>query len=424
MSRPGGKLRMAPWVLLSALMAAGPARAADVDPQSLMQGFPPPPEAIVTAANWRTPPYQVWSFRHLEQVRPTRTVFRGEGPVVPLEAADEGARNRLELAMSSGALDLDAFFRDNHVDGLILLKGGKVVLERYGNGQQPRDRHIMMSVGKSVVGTVAELLIHDGVLDENKYVRDYVPELQAGAFGDATVRQVMDMLVSVDYDETLDDPRSDVNQFLYAAGLGQPPAGVVAAPSLYAFLKTLGKKDEHGQFFDYVTPTSEVLGWIVARAAGANWADVFEERIYRALGAERDAFVLVDDEGTQTAAGGLALTLRDAARFAQMISDDGMFGGRRVLPAEVVARIKAGGDSRRWREGLWGWTGKYSYGSQWYVQHDAAILSALGIHGQSVHIGLDNDVVVVLQGSWPVAGGPGYWDRRAAFVAAAISALE
>lgn len=412
------------WMTLAALVATTHARAAEVDPRELMKGFPPPPEAIVTAANWRTPPYQVWSFRHLEQVRPTRTVFRGEGPLVPFQAADAATVERLERAFKGGQPDLDAFCRDNHVDGFLVLKGGRVVMERYGNGQQARDRHIMMSVGKSIVGTVAELLVNEGVLDETKRVHDYVPELEGGAYGDATVRDVMDMLVSVDYDETLDDPRSDVNQFLYAAGLGQAPPGVPTAPSLYSFVRTLRRQGEHGQVFQYVTPTSEVLGWVVARAAGANWADVFEERIYRSLGAERDAFVLVDNEGTQTAAGGLALTLRDMGRFAQMIADDGVFGGRRVLPQEVVARIKAGGDPQRWPEGIWGWKGKYSYGSQWYVQHDDKVLSALGIHGQSAHISLDGDVVIVLQGSWPVAGGPGYWDRRAAFVAAVMRALE
>lgn len=417
-------LRHTTWVVLASLVVASQSRATEVDPRQLMKGFPPPPEAIVTAANWRTPPYQVWSFRHLEQVRPTRTVFRGAGPVVPLEAADAATVARLAQAFQAGQFDVDAFFRDNHVDGLLVLKGGKVVLERYGNGQQARDRHIMMSVGKSIVGTVAQLLVHEGVLDETKQVRDYVPELEGGAYGDATVREVMDMLVSVDYDETLDDPRSDVNQFLYAAGLGQAPPGIPTAPSLYSFVRTLEKEGEHGQFFQYVTPTSEVLGWIVARAASANWADVFEERIYRSLGAERDAFVLVDNEGTQTAAGGLALTLRDMGRFAQMIADDGVFGGRRILPQDVVSRIKAGGDPQRWPEGLWGWTGKYSYGSQWYVEHDAAMLSALGIHGQSAHISLKGDVVIVLQGSWPVAGGPEYWDRRASFVTAVMGALE
>lgn len=413
-----------PALLAVALAAfSWSAAARTVEPADLMKGFPPSPDATVTAANWRTPPFNTWAFQHIEQVVPTRTVFRGTGAVVPLHSASRRTVDRYRTAMQSGGFDVPAFMHANHVDGLLVLKDGRIVDERYGNGQQPSSRHAMMSVGKSVVGTIAELLVHEGRLDQERSVQHYVPELAGSAFGDATVRQVLDMLVGVDYSEAMEDPTSDVNQFLYAARLGTPPPGVTPKASLYEYVRGLRKKGGHGEVFHYVTPTSEVLGWIVARATGSSWADLFEQRIYQPLGPERDGFVIVDAVGTQTAAGGLALTLRDAGRFGLMIANDGTLDGRRVLPVEVVRRIKAGGDPSRWPPQEWA-KGVHSYGSQWWIDHTARILTAYGIHGQLIRIGLDDGIVVVVQSSWPVAGGPDFLARQLGFYDAVRAALR
>lgn len=393
---------------------AGAANGEDVTPAGLMKGFPPEPQVTVSAANWRSAPFNTWAFQHIEQIIPTRTIYRGNGPVFPLPAASRRTIEQYRKAMESGDFDLPAFLLANHVDGLLVLKDGRIVDERYRNGQLPATRHAMMSVGKSVVGTVAELLLHEGRLDDQQLVQHYVPELRDSAYGDATVRQVLDMLVGVDYSEAMDDPNSDVNQFLYAARLGTPPPGVTPKATLYDFVRSLRKKGAHGQVFHYVTPTSEVLGWVIARATGSSWADLFEQRIFQSLGPERDAFVIVDAVGTQTAAGGLALTLRDAGRFGLMIANDGTLDGHRILPLEVVRRIKAGGDPSRWVPQDWA-KGVHSYGSQWWSDHTGRTVTAYGIHGQLIRIGLDDGLVVVVQSSWPLAGGADYLARQLAF---------
>ena len=81
-----------------------------------------------------------------------------------------------------------------------------------------------MSVTKSFVGTVAEILIADGVLDDTKRVSEYVPELGRSAFGSATVRQVMDMTAALDYNENYADPESDIWQYAAAGDPTPKPA--------------------------------------------------------------------------------------------------------------------------------------------------------------------------------------------------------
>ena len=124
------------------------------------------------------------------------------------------------------------FLEDQHVDALALYSDDKVRQEIFRNGMTARDRHIMMSVTKSFTGLIAEMLIAEGKLDDAKLVSDYVPELKVtgGAYADATVRNVMNMEVGIDYTEIYDDPSSTVFQFAYAAGFRPVPQ--VSRPSL------------------------------------------------------------------------------------------------------------------------------------------------------------------------------------------------
>jgi CubicO group peptidase (beta-lactamase class C family) len=89
-----------------------------------------------------------------------------------------------------------------YTDGIIVLRRGKIVLERYfaeGAAQRP---HVAFSVTKSFVGTLAAMLAAEGKLDPEAAVTKYVPELKDSAYGDATVRQVMDMTIGVKFRKT------------------------------------------------------------------------------------------------------------------------------------------------------------------------------------------------------------------------------
>ncbi|WCL53243.1 serine hydrolase domain-containing protein [Gimibacter soli] len=413
----GGALALS--LVLSASTAAEDAAKAP----ALMQGFPPPAEAQVTFSNWVLPPYSRWAFKHVESLLPSRPIYRGSGPVVPLPTASKKVVARYEAAMGEGGnFDLGAYIRDNYVDAIVVLKDGKLVAEHYGDGQTAETRHIMYSVTKSVGGTLAEMLIAEGKLDDTKLVTDYVPELKDSGYGDATVRQVLDMLVALDFTETYGDPYSSISQFAYSAGLAPAPEGVKVYPSMYDYLPTISKQGNHGEAWRYISATTEVLAWIMSRASGQSWGELFEQRIYSKLGADRDASVIVDPHGIAFAAGGMSITARDGARFAQMIANDGKFNGQQVVPAKVVKKIKQGGDPTKFKSQRPGGEQR-SYFSQWYLDPEISQLGAWGIHGQAFQIDMEGGIVIVTQSSWPVAGTTELWDRRAAFERAVHKAL-
>lgn len=94
-----------------------------------------------------------------------------------------------------------ASLQANYTDGIIILHRGRVVYERYFGVLQPEGQHAAMSITKTFTGTLAALLVAEGELDPSRKVAEYVPELAVSAFGNATVRQLMDMTTGIHFSE-------------------------------------------------------------------------------------------------------------------------------------------------------------------------------------------------------------------------------
>ncbi len=371
----------------------------------LMQGFPAEPEQRVTWANWMSPPFNRWGFRNLARLRPTIDVAAGPRPDAVLAYAPvalEGLTFESSCGRSVTALD---HLLASKTDGFLVLHKGRVVYERYFNGQVATDRHIMFSVTKSLIGVLGEQLVHQGVLDPQAQTRHYVPELAGSAFGDATVRQLFDMAVGVHYTELYDDPTSESSQYGYACGFKPAPPEYAQYESLYQYLPALRKRCEHGGLFHYVTATTEVLAWVMERASGVSCAEQLQA-IWQQLGCERDGHFMADPWGRSVAGAGFNATLRDMGRFGLMLANGGLVEGQQVIDQAVIDAIAAGSDPAIYavHKDFSEWTPGASYRSQWYVfnDHSPAIMAS-GIHGQYLFVDFTSDVVIVKQSSLPEA---------------------
>ncbi len=227
---------------------------------SLMQGFPAEPQRRVTWHNWMSPPFNQWGFRNLARLRPSIDVQAGSGPVSAfrqaLQALDE-LHFDSECGLSISVID---HLVASQTDAFLVLQGDTVLFERYFNGQRPQDRHIMFSVTKSLIGALGEQLVCEGLLDPTLTATHYVPELAGSAFADATVRQLFDMAVAVDYSEVYEDPDSESSQYGYACGFQPAPAQYATSNPCISTCPHWRKRGSHGGFFHYVTATTEGVG--------------------------------------------------------------------------------------------------------------------------------------------------------------------
>jgi hypothetical protein len=376
----------------------------------LMQGFPPPPDARVTLANWQEPPFNRWSFSHMRELVPTQRISRGSGPVTPLPTSPL-ALGKIALHRVDGTrASVDEVLEDTYTDATVVVHGGRVVLERYAGETAPGTPHLLMSISKSVVGCVVGNLVERGLLSPSHLVTDHVPELEQSGYRGASLRDILDMRSGVEFSEDYTDLTAEVRVIEQA--IGWRPASDRRVPrSMYAYLTTLGGTGEHGGVFDYRSCETDVLGWVCERATNTRMADLISELVWSPIGAERDAEITCDGAGTAIHDGGMCATARDLARFGVMLLAGGEAAGRRVVPAawlreswtadpdilEAFARSVSG----PYLPGGW-YRNKF-----WFVprEHNVALL-CLGIYGQMLYVNRGTGTVAAKLSSWPDAQSP------------------
>jgi CubicO group peptidase (beta-lactamase class C family) len=396
-------------VLCQAEAPAYPDAAAS-DPATLhwMEGAPPPADKVVRYADmslYRFPQTR-WSFANFRQLVPTRDVWRGDGPRSELPRAVRDDIDTVTFIPIGGTQPMTwaESLAANYTDAILVLHRGRIVYERYFGVMTPHTPHMAMSVTKSFFGTLAAMLVAEGKLDPDAHVVDYIPELARSAFGDATVRQVLDMTTGIRYSENYADPDSEVWRYARAGSIFPRPPGYDGPQTLYEFLATLEKQGEHGEAFAYKSVNSEVLGWLIRRISGRSVGDLLSERIWQPLGAEEDGYILVDTVGTEFAGGGFNATLRDLARFGEMMRLEGKFNGRQIVPKSVVEDIRRGGDRAKFAKAGYATLPGWSYRDQWWVSHDDhGAYMARGIHGQAIYVDPKAEVVIARFGSHPLA---------------------
>jgi CubicO group peptidase (beta-lactamase class C family) len=388
----------------------------------LMSTFPPLPEQRVTHADQLYGPYNRWSFQNELQLNRSADVWRGNGPVARLDYTTFDIDQVTYQNRAGTVFTFGDMVESSYTDGIIVLHKGKILYESYLNGMQAHTLHAWASSSKSMTGTLAALLAHEGLVDPDAVVAAYLPDLGNSGFADATIRQVMDMTTAVWFCDDNVDPVSENLAYATALGWRERPEGDAGPASVYEFLPTMKKVGEHGRRFAYLTPNTDVLAWIMKRVLNQSLAEIMHERIWSKLGVERDAFWIVDSASAETAGSGLLTTLRDMARFGQMLLQKGYFNGQQILPAAVVEDLEKGGDQEAFARGLAAspMNQGYSYHHQWWMTHNEhGAYQALGYGGQMLYIDPAAQLVIAKFSSYPTPtpAGNEFYGMMAAFPA-------
>ena len=404
-------LSLAAWAVTGALAQSAPLTAAESDPRVLgwMEGFPPPPGKLIMQpdSNYFSFPRLRWTVCHFRELLPTEQVSRGLGAPVPLEYdLDEEAIDALRFKPmgSDEQMTWQESLPANYTDGLLIVHQGKIVYERYFGCLDEAGKHGAMSMTKSLTGLLAEVLVAEGELDDSARVSSIVPELGGSAFGNATVRQVMDMTTGLAYSEDYSDPGADIWIYSAAASPLPKPADYEGPDGYFEYLQTVRPEGTHGDAFHYKTINTDTLGWIVSRVSGMAVTELLSQRIWSRMGAEQDAYMTVDGKGTPFAGGGLSAGLRDLGRIGLLMLDGGEINGERLFPPEVVAGIREGGSKEAFAKAGYTTLEGGSYRGMWWVFHnDHGAFAARGVHGQTIYIDPKADMVIARFASFPTA---------------------
>lgn len=387
-----------------------PLSAEESDPRKLgwMVGSPPPEEKIIRFSDndYFSFPKLRWTVCHFRELMPTVGVSRGLRAPAPFEREIAESIDAVVFTPlgSNKEMTWEESLAANYTDGIVILHGGVLIYERYAGCLDEFGQHGAMSVTKSITGLLGEMLVAEGAIDEHAKVGTIVPELRDSAFGDATVKQVLEMTTGLDYSEDYADPSSDVWRYGAAGNPLPKPADYAGPRSYFEFLQTVLKEGEHGVAFSYKTVNTDVLGWIISRVSGKPLDAVLSDRIWSRMGAEQDAYYSVDSIGTPFAGGGLSTGLRDLARIGQLMLDGGVAHGERLVPEAAIARIRAGGDKAAFAKAGYTNLAGWSYRGMWWISHNEhGAFMARGVHGQSIYVDPAARMVIARFGSHPMA---------------------
>ncbi|MFN8187048.1 MAG: serine hydrolase [Gaiellales bacterium] len=355
----------------------------------------------VTSANWLDAPYNRLGFRRVANLVRTATISRGPGPAHELPRAEHDLGG-LRFEHDGRSRDLTTMLEETYTDGFVVIQDGSIVYERYFNGMQPSETHLLMSVSKSVNATLCGVLTGQGALTPDDLVPDHVAELRGTAWDGCTVQHLLDMRAGVAWDFELDE-----YTILDVSAYREHERTDIPADTA-TWIRTIGASPPHGGSFVYNSLAHDVLGWVLERAGGAPLPELFSSCLWVPLGAEHDAQIMLDRSGFPIVEGGICATLRDLARFGLMWLQGGSLGGRQIVPAAWTGRLLArdqelidayGGENE-----LGGPTAEAFYHDNWWVwDAERGIHAAVGMNGQSVFVHHPSNTVIAKLSTFPDA---------------------
>lgn len=323
------------------------------------------------------------TFRSMDTLYNTRQVARS-GDVSPLVKAEQPML--VSYTYDGKQYTTEDFLDRTYTNALLVMKDGQIVYENYLNNMHPDTRHMGWSMTKSITAILVGVAYEEGRIKSlDQPITDYIPELSKGAYAGVTIRQVLEMTSGVDYEERYDfvNPGAAAKNHILALVKNVARFADVAT--------TLKRKYEPGTVFEYKTIDTAVLGWLLERVlGGSNVSAYAAQKLWEPLGAEQNGFFILDGEpgvGREFTGAGFNATLRDWARFGQMVLNGGEFNGHRIVSSEF---IKQATQPVLPEDPVMG-----GYGYQWWTIQDSNAFSAIGLQGQFVYIDPDTQTVIV-----------------------------
>ncbi len=369
-----------------------------------------------------------WAYLHPGELLGA-TEIAPSGPVAPLVVEELAAVGRLPVGPDT---TLEAYVAEAPVSGIVVLRRGRIVFERYPR-MAPEERHLLMSVSKVFASVLIGLLEERGLLDLAAPVEAILPEAAGSGWEGVAVRDVLDMASGIDCPEqeagALDDPGHPFYRF--EASLGWRPPEHAPAEGTYAYVAALGSRRPPGRTFEYTSVNTFVLSWLVERVTGRPYAEVLGEEIWRRVGFEAPAGLCRSSAGAPASHGGLFARLRDVARFGLLLTPSAdLVAASAVVRPEHVARVQAGVrpelerrlDQARLEAMRQAFDGEVPLPSrQWDLVFRDGDLFKGGFGGQGLYVSPARDVVVAFVGT-PLADGSsnrlGLFCRRVALALA------
>ena len=206
--------------------------------------------------------------------------------------------------MAGQIYTIDDFLAHQRITGLLVIKDGQILDERYQYDRKDSDRFISHSMAKSITSiAIGIALAEKKIASLDDTIAKYEPKLAGSPYGETTIRNILRMSSGVPFDESYNG-KDDLTRF----NVTRLKEGSVAA------LRELDKREvEQGTRFHYASSETVNLVMVLRAVIGMPLTDYLTSRLWQPLGAEADA----EWTNTQTARSSVqAISTRSCATMA------------------------------------------------------------------------------------------------------------
>lgn len=287
-------------------------------------------------------------------------------------------------------------------DGLVIIKNGVIVYERYGRGYDETKRHISWSVAKSFSSALVGIAVKEGVLSLDDSICVHLPEYSGLKQCAIRVKDAITFGTALDWQEEYE------NQSYQVSSVISMLFGVGHQDQLWHIInhKLVG---EPGKVWSYSTGDAELASALAKRALSKKHGnDAFWKLLFDPIGMSKTAFE-EDAKGTPLGGSMVYATPRDFAKFGYLFLNDGCWNGQRLVPEGWVkasttpsdAFVLAAPENEKTPSGYAWWLNQavpsQSKPKPW-ADVPGDTYAALGHWGQRIIVVPSEDVVIVRTG--------------------------
>ena len=280
----------------------------------------------------------------------------------------------------------EAYLDSLHTVAFLVVSRDSLLFESYRDGWNDTLTSNLYSATKTIVGLLTGIALDEGKIHSlDDPVSRYLPAYTRGRQADVTLRHLLTMSGGVAWDEA------------YASLFSVTTHGYYG-DDLYDLVTQLDVTEAPGVQFSYRSGETQLLAFALEAATGQTLSKYAEEKLWKPMQAERDAYWLLDKAGgDEKAFCCFHTTARDAARFGRLLLRHGNWDGRQLVSTSYMDELMR---PASYLKDQWGRDSLSYYGLQtWLFPYRGEVLPCMrGMLGQYIFAIPSREAIVVRLG--------------------------
>ena len=311
----------------------------------------------------------------------------------------------------SKKLEIERYLSKQRATGLMIVNNGEIYIEKYQYARTAEMQFKSFSMSKSIISLLIGIALEKsfiGSLDDK--CEKYIPEIAGTVYGETTIRNFLRMSSGANFNEQYTNfQTNDLIKFFNALNF-KPNAQYAIINNAKLFIE---RDFKQGSRFIYSSAATEFLSRIVTRATNKSITELTNLWLWEPIGAEDNAYWMESkSDNVAHGAGGFYATLRDYAKLAMMLANDGLIDGQQIISKQYLLEAT---DSELQPNGFKKKQAQYNQGYGyhfWLLPMRERTFAMEGIFGQNIFIQPSSKTIFIQTSVYERAAEDSSWGMQ------------